>query len=33
MDQVVAQSLTLFEKLTQFHSEKHINGEEIFQKA
>ena len=33
MDQVVAQSLALFEKITQFQSEKHVNGEEVFQKA
>ena len=33
MDQVVAQSLTLFEKITQFQSEQHVNGKEIFQKA
>jgi UDP-galactopyranose mutase len=30
MDQVVAQSLSLFEKITQHKSEKHINGEKIF---
>jgi UDP-galactopyranose mutase len=30
MDQVVAQSLTLFEKITQQQSEKHVNGEKIF---
>lgn len=33
MDQVVAQSLTLFEKITQAQSEKHINGERVFQQA
>jgi UDP-galactopyranose mutase len=33
MDQVVAQSLTLFEKITQSQSEKHINGEKVLQKA
>jgi UDP-galactopyranose mutase len=33
MDQVVAQSLSLFEKITQCQSEKHINGEKVFQKA
>ena len=33
MDQVVAQSLTLFEKITQSHSEKHVNGEKVYQKA
>ena len=33
MDQVVAQSLTLFEKITQSHSQRHVNGEEVFQKA
>jgi len=33
MDQVVAQSLSLFEKITQFHSERRVNGEKIFQKA
>lgn len=34
MDQVVAQSLTLFEKITQFQSEKHVNGQQqVFQKA
>jgi len=31
MDQVVAQSLTLFEKITQQQSEKHVNGEKVFQ--
>jgi UDP-galactopyranose mutase len=30
MDQVVAQSLTLFEKLTQLQSEKHVNGEKVY---
>jgi UDP-galactopyranose mutase len=30
MDQVVAQSLSLFEKITQHKSEKHINGEKVF---
>ena len=33
IDQVVAQSLSLFEKITQRPSEKHINGEEVFEKA
>ena len=33
MDQVVAQSLSLFEKITQFHSERRVNGEKVFQKA
>ena len=33
MDQVVAQSLSLFEKITQFQSEKHVNGEKVYQKA
>jgi len=33
MDQVVAQSLSLFEKITQFQSEKHVNGEQVLQKA
>ena len=33
MDQVIAQSLTLFEKITQFQSEKHVNGQQVFQKA
>lgn len=33
MDQVVAQSLSLFEKITQTQSEKHVNGEKVFQKA
>jgi len=33
MDQVVAQSLTLFEKITQLQSEKHLNGEKVFQQA
>lgn len=31
MDQVVAQSLTLFEKLSQQPSEKHVNGEKVYQ--
>jgi UDP-galactopyranose mutase len=32
MDQVVAQSLTLFEKITQQQqSEKHVNGEKVYQ--
>jgi UDP-galactopyranose mutase len=31
MDQVVAQSLTLFEKITQRQSEKHVNGQKVFQ--
>jgi UDP-galactopyranose mutase len=30
MDQVVAQSLSLFEKITQHKSEKYINGEKVF---
>jgi UDP-galactopyranose mutase len=34
MDQVVAQSLSVFEKITQSQPpEKHINGEKLFQKA
>ena len=33
MDQVVAQSLSLFEKITQLQSEKHINGEKVLQQA
>ena len=33
MDQVVAQSLTLFERITQFQSEKHVNGQQVYQKA
>jgi len=34
MDQVVAQSLTLFEKITQQQqSDKHVNGERVFQQA
>lgn len=33
MDQVVAQSLSLFEKITQRQSEKHVNGEKVYQKA
>jgi UDP-galactopyranose mutase len=33
MDQVVAQSLTLFEKITQLHSEKRVNGGQVYQKA
>ncbi|MEX1241181.1 MAG: UDP-galactopyranose mutase [Cyclobacteriaceae bacterium] len=33
MDQVVAQSLTLFEKIKQSQSEKHINGERVLQQA
>lgn len=33
MDQVVAQSLSLFEKITQIQPEKHINGEKVYQKA
>lgn len=33
MDQVVAQSLSLFEKITQFQSEKHIDGEKVFEQA
>jgi UDP-galactopyranose mutase len=31
MDQVVAQSLTLFEKITQQQSEKHVNGQKVYQ--
>jgi UDP-galactopyranose mutase len=31
MDQVVAQSLTLFEKITQRQTEKHVNGQKVFQ--
>lgn len=31
MDQVVAQSLSLFEKITQRQSEKHVNGQKVFQ--
>ena len=31
MDQVVAQSLALFEKLTQRQSENHVNGDKIYQ--
>jgi UDP-galactopyranose mutase len=31
MDQVVAQSLTLFEKITQRESEKHVNGDKVYQ--
>jgi UDP-galactopyranose mutase len=31
MDQVVAQSLSLFEKITQRQSEKHVNGQRVFQ--
>ena len=33
MDQVVAQSLSLFEKITQAQSEKHVNGEKVYQKT
>ena len=33
MDQVVTQSLSLFEKITQAQSEKHVNGEKVYQKA
>jgi UDP-galactopyranose mutase len=33
MDQVVAQSLALFEKITQRESEKHVNGEKVLQVA
>ncbi len=35
MDQVVAQSLALFEKITQRHSENHVNGngQQVYQKA
>jgi UDP-galactopyranose mutase len=31
MDQVVAQSLTLFEKIPQQQSEKHVNGQKTYQ--
>ena len=31
MDQVVAQSLALFEKISQRQSEKHVNGQKIYQ--
>ncbi|MBT1702552.1 UDP-galactopyranose mutase [Chryseosolibacter indicus] len=31
MDQVVAQSLALFDKISQQQSEKHVNGEKVFQ--
>ena len=31
MDQVVAQYLSLFEKITQRQSEKHINGQKVYQ--
>jgi UDP-galactopyranose mutase len=31
MDQVVAQSLALFDKIRQQHSGKHVNGEKIYQ--
>jgi UDP-galactopyranose mutase len=31
MDQVVAQSLSLFEKLTQNKPEKHVNGQKVYQ--
>jgi UDP-galactopyranose mutase len=31
MDQVVAQSLSLFEKITQRQSEKHVNGQKVYQ--
>lgn len=31
MDQVVAQSLALFEKITQRQSEKHVNGQKVYQ--
>lgn len=33
MDQVVAQSLTLFDKITQSQSETRINGEKVLQRA
>lgn len=33
MDQVVAQSLSLFEKLTLVQAESHVNGEQVYQKA
>lgn len=33
MDQVVAQSLALFEKITQSQPTQHVNGEEVFEKA
>jgi UDP-galactopyranose mutase len=32
MDQVVAQSLALFEKITQRQSEKHVNGQKVYQR-
>jgi UDP-galactopyranose mutase len=31
MDQVVAQSLTLFDKISQQQSEKHVNGQKVYQ--
>jgi UDP-galactopyranose mutase len=31
MDQVVAQSLSLFEKITQRQTEKHVNGQKVYQ--
>ena len=31
MDQVVAQSLSLFEKISQRQSEKHVNGDKVYQ--
>lgn len=31
MDQVVAQSLTLFEKITQHESGRHVNGEKVYE--
>lgn len=33
MDQVVAQSLSLFEKITQTQTETHVNGQKVYQKA
>lgn len=33
MDQVVAQSLSLFEKITQSQAENHVNGAAVYQKA
>lgn len=33
MDQVVAQSLSLFEKITQTQTATHVNGEKVYQKA
>lgn len=33
MDQVVAQSLTLYEKITQLQPEKHVNGQKVYQRT